>query len=51
MMLSISVKSLQAISALAFENYLEELKRFVRSRHNPVAHIMKRLAELEGLSR
>ena len=44
-------KSLQAISAFAFENYLQELKRFVRSRHNPVAQIMKHLGELEGISR
>ena len=44
-------KLLQAISAFAFENYLQELKRFVRSRHNPVAQIMKPLGELEGLSR
>ena len=44
-------KSLQAISASVFENYLQELKRFFRSRNNPVAQIMKRLGELEGLSR
>ena len=41
-------KSLQAKSASAFENYLQELKRFVRSRHNPVAQIMKRLRQLKG---
>ena len=44
-------KSLQAISAFAFENYLQELKRFVRSRHNPVGQIVKCLGKLEGLSR
>ena len=44
-------KSLQAISAFAFENSLQELKRFVRSRHIPVTQIMKHLGELEGLSR
>ena len=44
-------KSLQAISTFAFENYLQELIRFVRSRHNPVAQIMKCLGELDGLSR
>ena len=43
-------KSLQAISAFQFENSLQELKRFVWSRHNPVAQIMKRMGELEGLS-
>ena len=41
-------KSLQAKSASAFENYLQELKHFVRSRHNPVAQIMKRLRQLKG---
>ena len=41
-------KSLQAISAFPFENSLQELKRFVRSRHNPVAQIMKRLRQLKG---
>ena len=40
-------KSLQAISAFPFENSLQELKRFVRSRHNPVAQIMKRLRQLK----
>ena len=30
---------------------MQELKRFVRRRHNSVAQIMKRLGELEGLSR
>ena len=30
---------------------MQELKRFVRSRHKPVAQIMKPLGELEGLSR
>ena len=30
---------------------MEELKHFVKSRHNPVAQIMKRFGELEGLSR
>ena len=44
-------KSLQGISAFAFQNYLQGLKRFVRNRHNPVAQIMKCLGELEGLSR
>ena len=44
-------KSLQPISAFVFENYLQELKHFFRSRNNPVAQIMKRLGELEGLSR
>ena len=29
---------------------MQELKRFVRSRHNPVAQIMKHVGELEGLS-
>ena len=43
-------KSLQAISAFPFENSLQELKRFARSRHNPVAQIMKHVGELEGLS-
>ena len=43
-------KSHQAISTFAFENYLQELKSFVQSKHNPVTQIMKRLGELEGLS-
>ena len=44
-------KSLQELSAFAVENYLQELKSFVRSKHNPVAQIMKHLGELEELSR
>ena len=44
-------KSHQAISTFAFENYLQELKSFAQSKHNPVTQIMKRLGELEGLSK
>ena len=44
-------KSLHELSAFAFENYLQELKSFVRSKHNPVARIMKHLGELEEPSR
>ena len=43
--------SLQAISALELENYLQELKIFFQSRHNPVDQIMKCLWQLQGLSR
>ena len=32
-------KPLQAISGVSFENYLQELKRYVRSRHNSVPQI------------
>ena len=34
-------KSHQAISTFAFENYLQERKSFVRSRHNPFPPIKK----------
>ena len=34
-------KSHQAISTFAFENYLQERKSFVRSRHNPFPQIKK----------
>ena len=41
-------KSLQATSVFAFENYLQELKSFARSGHNPVAQIKKRLGGIRG---
>jgi len=40
--------SLHTVSAFQFENYLQTIKRYVRSKHNPVVQIVKRLAEKEG---
>ena len=50
MMLSISRNHFKQYQHLHL-NYLQELIRFVRSRHNANAQIMKCLGELDGLSR
>lgn len=41
--------SLIKISAFPFENKLQTLKRYVRSAHNPIAQIYKRLQELDSI--
>jgi hypothetical protein len=38
--------NLDSCSAFAFENYMQKLKRFVRSGTNPIVQIAKRLSEL-----
>ena len=39
---------LDAVSAFPFENHLQVLKKFVRTSHNPIVQIAKRVAELEN---
>ena len=39
---------LDGLSAFQFENFLQTLKRLVRSRHNPVSQITKRLDEIDA---
>ena len=41
-------EDLNKISAFPFENYLQEIKRFVKNSHNPIAQIVKRVSEIEG---
>lgn len=40
---------LDKLSAFPFENYFYELKKLVRSRHNPLVQVVKRVKELERL--
>jgi hypothetical protein len=40
--------SLNHLSAFPFENYLQKLKKLIRSAHNPVAQIARRLHEMNG---
>ena len=39
--------SLNEISCFPFENFMQKLKRLVRSAQNPIAQVVKRLAELK----
>ena len=41
--------SLDACSSFPFENYMQKLKRLVRSGRNPMVQIAKRLAEFSGI--
>ncbi|XP_065672557.1 uncharacterized protein LOC136090245 [Hydra vulgaris] len=42
---------LDSLSAFPFENFLQKIKRLVRSKHNPISQICKRLDEINFFNR
>ena len=44
----VSRSSLNSISAFKFENHLQSIKKLVKSAHNPVVQVTKRLGEIES---
>ena len=46
---AVNFGSLDAFSAFPFENFMQRIKRMVRSEKNPIVQIAKRLDEIENV--